>query len=108
MSTILVLLRKDIANFLRNRTAVSLTFLVPIALIYVFGWVFGLNKRKDDAPRGFPLAVVNESSNPAAQSLVDALKREATFRVVTTYRTADKADHPLTAAVAEQRIKAGD
>jgi len=36
MRTILVLVRKDLANFLRNRTAVGLTFFVPIALIYIF------------------------------------------------------------------------
>lgn len=108
MSTILVLVRKDIANFLRNRAAVSLTFVVPIALIYVFGWVFGLNKRRDDAPRGFPLAVVNESANPAAQTIIDALKHESSFRVVTDYTAPDKTPRPLTAAIAEQRIKAGD
>lgn len=107
MSTLLVLLRKDIANFLRNRAAVVLTFLVPLMLIYVFGWVFGLNKRKDEGPRGFPLAIVNESTHPGAQTLIDALKREPSFRVVTTYRAADKTERPLTAAIAEERIKAG-
>jgi ABC-2 type transport system permease protein len=108
MHILLVLVRKDIANFLRNRTAVSLTFLVPIALIYIFGWVFGLNKRQNEGPRGFPLAVVNESTHPAAQTLIAALKREPSFRVITTYRSADETERPLTAAIAEERIKAGN
>jgi ABC-2 type transport system permease protein len=107
MPTILVLLRKDIANFLRNRTAVSLTFFVPIALIYIFGQVFGLTK-KDPGPSGIRIGVVDESGNPAAQKLIAALKAETAFKVVTTYETGDKQSHPLTAAVADERIRAGD
>ncbi len=84
MHILLTLLRKDFANFFRDKAAVSLTFLVPIALIYIFGQVFGLTK-KDSGPTGIRLAVVNESENPAARMLVDALKAEKSFRVLTTY-----------------------
>ena len=66
MRIILTLLRKDFANFIRDKAAVSLTFLVPIALIYIFGQVFGLN-RKDTGPTGIRLAVVNQSDNPAGR-----------------------------------------
>ena len=83
MHILLTLLRKDFANFFRDRAAVSLTFLVPIALIYIFGQVFGLT-RKDSGPTGIRLAVVNESDNPAARTLLDALKAEKSFRVLTT------------------------
>jgi ABC-2 type transport system permease protein len=95
MHIILTLLRKDFANFIRDKTAVSLTFLVPVALIYIFGQVFGLN-RKDTGPVGIRLAVVNQSSDPAAQKLVDALKAEKSFRVVTTRVGPDKSERPLT------------
>lgn len=95
MRVIFTLVKKDLANFLRNRAAVVLTFIVPIALIYVFGQVFGLN-RKDTGPNGITLAVVNASDNPAAQKLVDALKAESAFRVRTTYVNADKSERPLT------------
>ncbi len=107
MSTLLVLLRKDIANFRRNRTALALTFLIPVVLIYIFGQVFGLNK-KDSGPSGIRLGVVNASDNPGAQRLIDALRAEPSFRVVTSYDTADKQPHPLTEANVEERIKAGD
>ncbi|MEO5959174.1 MAG: hypothetical protein ABIZ49_12090, partial [Opitutaceae bacterium] len=70
MSILLTLVRKDFANFFRNRAAFTLTFVVPIVLIYIFGQVFGLN-RKDTGPTGIRLAVVNASDNPAAQKLVD-------------------------------------
>ena len=95
MSAILTLVRKDIANFRRNRAAVVVTFLVPILLIYIFGWVFGLNQ-KDTGPTGIRLAVVNASSNPAAQKLVDALKADPAFHVITTTENPDKSQRPLT------------
>jgi ABC-2 type transport system permease protein len=83
MSILLTLIRKDIATFLRNRTAVSLTFFVPIALIYIFGQVFGIN-RHESGPVGIRLAVVNASHDPAAEKLLTALNAEAAFRLVTT------------------------
>jgi ABC-2 type transport system permease protein len=95
MSVILTLVRKDLANFRRNRAAVVVTFLVPIVLIYIFGWVFGLNQ-KDTGPTGIRLAVVNASPNPAAQKLVDALKADPAFHVITTTENPDKSIRPLT------------
>ncbi len=95
MNITLTLLRKDFANFFRDKAAVSLTFFVPIALIYIFGQVFGLN-RKDAGPVGVRLAVVNQSAEPAAQKLVDALKAEKAFRVVTTRADSNKGERLLT------------
>lgn len=94
MRILLTLLRKDFANFFRDRAAVSLTFLVPIALIYIFGQVFGLNG-KDTGPTGIRLAVVNQSDNPGAQKLVAALQAEKSFRVLTKFVNPDKSERPL-------------
>lgn len=82
MHPVLVLVRKDSTNFFRNKAAVSLTFIVPFALIYLFGQIFGVN-RSDSGPNGIPLAVVNTSDNPAAAKLVAALRAEQSFRLVT-------------------------
>lgn len=95
MSPILVLLRKDFTTFFRNKAAVSLTFIVPFALIYLFGQIFGVN-RKDSGPTGFPLAVVNASDNPAAAKLVTALQAEKSFRVITTTAAPDNTIRLLT------------
>ena len=62
MRILLVLVRKDFTTFFRNKAAVSLTFAVPFALIWLFGMVFGVNRR-DTGPSGIPLAVVNASSS---------------------------------------------
>jgi ABC-2 type transport system permease protein len=94
MHPIFVLLRKDFALFFRDRAAVSLTFLVPFALIYLFGQVFGVN-RKDSGPAGIAFAVVNQSADPAAARLVDALKAEKTFRVITQFVNPDQTTRPL-------------
>ena len=70
MSAIRALLRKDFLNFFRNKAAVSLTFAVPFVMIWLFGWIFGVN-RKDSGPAGIPVAVVDASGNPAAAALVE-------------------------------------
>jgi ABC-2 type transport system permease protein len=94
MHTLLVLLRKDFANFFNNKAAVSLTFIVPFAMIYVFGQVFGVN-RTDRGPTDIPLAVVNASNQPGAAKLVAALKSEKTFKVITEFYPAQGAPRPL-------------
>jgi ABC-2 type transport system permease protein len=95
MHPVLVLVRKDFTHFFRNKAAVSLTFIIPFVMIWLFGLVFGVN-RKDSGPSGIPLAVVNASANPAAAKLVDALRAEKSFRVITT--TDAPAQRPLTEA----------
>src|SRR5580658_6294629 len=94
MSPIPVLVRKDFALFLKDRASISLTFIVPFALIYLFGQIYHVNS-SDPGPSGIPLAVVNQSDNPAAARLVDALKREKTFEVLTKFVNDDKTTRPL-------------
>jgi ABC-2 type transport system permease protein len=94
MRAVLTLLRKDFIHFFRNKAAVSLTFIVPFAMICLFGQIFGVT-RKDSGPKGIPLAVVNASKSPAAQKLVDALMAEKSFRVITEYTLPDGKKRPL-------------
>lgn len=102
MHLVLTLLRKDFINFRKDRVAVGLTFLVPIVLIYIFGQVFGVN-RKDAGPVGIPLAIVNESRAPEIATLIGALRREAAFRVIETQDDAQGRPLPLT----EEAVRAG-
>lgn len=94
MSPIIVLVRKDFANFLSSKMAVCLTFMVPFALIWLFGLVFGVN-RKDAGPAGIPLAVINASADPGAARLVEALQAEKTFKIITAQPTGGGPDKPL-------------
>jgi ABC-2 type transport system permease protein len=95
MNAILVLLKKDFALFLKDRASISLTFLVPFALIYLFGQIYHVNS-SGPGPSGIPVAVVNQSDNPAAAKLVEALKAEKTFKVLTRFVNPDKTTRPLT------------
>jgi ABC-2 type transport system permease protein len=97
MPTLLTLLRKDFQNFIRDKAAVSLTFIVPVALIYIFGHVFGLN-RKETGPSGIRLAVVAEAPSTAAEKLTAALKAEKAFRVQTHRTMPDRTEAVLTEA----------
>jgi ABC-2 type transport system permease protein len=107
MRTILVLVRKDFINFFRNKPALLLTFVIPFVMIYLFGQIFGVN-RKDSGPRGIPLAVVNLSDNPGAAKLVASLKEEQSFRVITDFVNPDKSTRPLTEDDARAMMKATD
>lgn len=83
--------------FWRAKSAVLVTFLVPIVLIYLFGHVFGLY-RKDSGPTGIPVAIVNLSPEPAAKQLIVALQAEKAFRVLTTRDLGHGTFRPLTEA----------
>jgi ABC-2 type transport system permease protein len=107
MSPVLILLRKSLLNFSRARAAITITFAVPVVLIFLFGHVFGLFG-KDSGPKGIPLAVVNDSKVPAAQQLVDALKAEKTFRVITQATNRDGTERPLTEADVRAGLRDND
>ncbi|MDI1248652.1 MAG: ABC transporter permease [Lacunisphaera sp.] len=107
MRIILTLLQKDFARLVRDKAALSLTFIVPFALIYLFGQVFGVN-RTDTGPSGIPLAVVNESDNPAAAKLLAALQGEKAFFVVTKFVNPDKSMRPLTETDLRPMMKANN
>jgi ABC-2 type transport system permease protein len=94
MNPILVLLRKDFALLFRDRAAMSLTFVVPFVMIYLFGQIYHVNS-SDSGPAGIPVAVVNQSDNPAAARLVDALKAEKAFKVLTQFVNPDGTTRPL-------------
>ena len=76
----LLVAQRMVAPHGRAKAALILTFLVPFALIFVFGRIFG-GSGNSSGPNGVPLAVVNASDNPAALKLVEALKAEKAFDV---------------------------
>jgi len=88
MKSILVLVRKDFANFRRDRAGMLLTFLIPLILIVFFGKVFGLGGASAERP-GIPLAVVNQSTDPLVNKFIDALRKEDSFTLITTQPSAN-------------------
>ena len=107
MNAIVVLLRKDFSLMLKDKVSLSLTFVIPFAMIYLFGQIFNVNS-SNPGPTGIPVAVVNQSDDPAAAKLVDALKAEKTFKVLTKYVNADKSTRPLTEDDLRPMMRADD
>lgn len=107
MNPILVLLRKDFALLFKDKASISITFVVPFVLIYLFGQVFHVNSSQP-GPSGIRVAVVNQSDNPAAARLVEALKGETALKVVTKFVNDDKTTRPLTEADLRPLMHADD
>nr|MBA3833978.1 hypothetical protein [Chthoniobacterales bacterium] len=103
MRTILILVGSELRRFLRDKTALALTFLVPVVLIYIFGHVFGVS---GDGPAGIPLAVVSETKAPVAVAITSALRKEKAFKVITTDERT-KGAKPLTETQVRERMRAG-
>lgn len=80
MRTILLLVLKDFRLWINDRTGMALSFLVPTALILVFGMVLGGGG--GGTPSGIRILVVDEAANASSQQLVEALERESAFRII--------------------------
>jgi len=107
MNSILVLVKKDFAVVRHNRTVLVISFVIPFMLIYLFGQIFGVNQ-KDHGPSGIPLGVVNQSADPAAKGLIDALRAEPAFRVVDAANPGDPKSPALREEDLNARIRAND
>ena len=105
MRTVLILLGNELRRFLHDKAALSLTFLVPVVLIYIFGHVFGVNGG-DGGPTGIPIAVVSETDAPVAAAITGALQNEKAFKVLTAEKQGEK-EVPLTEARVREQMHAG-
>ena len=107
MRTVLVLVGNEFRRFATDKAAISLTFIVPLVLIYIFGNVFGVNS-EDRGPKGIPLAVVNETDAPASAAIVSALQKEPAFKVITSHKDANGVERVLTEAEVREMMRADD
>jgi ABC-2 type transport system permease protein len=82
LKQILSLIAKDYKLFRADRVAVSLTFIVPMLLIFIWGQVFGNVGRGDTR---LPLAFVNNSTAPIAKKLESVLDTTKSFRLIKSY-----------------------
>jgi ABC-type multidrug transport system permease subunit len=105
MRTIFILLGNEVRRFLHDKPALSLTFLVPVVLIYIFGHVFGVSGG-GSGPSGIRLAVVSETNAPVAAAITAALRKEKAFKVSTTEKVGER-ELPLTEARVREQLHAG-
>ena len=107
MRTVLVLVGNEFRRFATDKAAISLTFIVPLVLIYIFGNVFGVNS-KERGPKGIPLAVVNQTDAPAPAAIISALQKEPAFKVITSHKDANGVERVLIEAEVREMMRAGD
>lgn len=81
MKTILSLVKKDYILFWKDKMAVSLTFVIPIVLIFIFGKVFS----GASGPEKIELGFINNSDAEIAKKLERTLDTTKTFRLIKTY-----------------------
>ncbi|MGD0157242.1 MAG: ABC transporter permease [Terracidiphilus sp.] len=92
----------------RDRGAMVLSFVLPLAFFSIFAVIFG---RQSNSTPTVKLIVVDEDRSEASQDLVKGLESESSL-VVMTKPAAGKKDAPppadYTTATAETAVKAGD
>lgn len=104
---IFTIVRNGFRSLRRDRGALILSFILPIAFFSIFAVVFG-PMSADSTPR-VRVLVVDEDRSPASERLVRGLRRESAL--TTTTRPEAKAGEPApaeyTAATAEAAVKRG-
>lgn len=102
MNAIVALVLKDFRLFWKDKVAVIVTFLVPMAMITIFGFIMGGG---GGGPSGIRLLVVDEATNATSAELISVLKKEDTFRVLTERRLDDETAVPLDRDYAASLLK---
>jgi len=92
----------------RDRGALVLSFVLPLAFFSIFATIFG--KQNDTTPK-VKVILVDEDQSEASRDLVNGLKSETSLVVMTAPAAKSKKAPPpadYTAATAEAAVKAGD
>ncbi|MEX0330562.1 MAG: ABC transporter permease [Puniceicoccaceae bacterium] len=101
MRTIYALVAKDFRIFWNDRMAFVLTFFVPMALITIFGFIFG----GGGSPSGIRILVVDEAQSETSAKLIGFLQEEETFRVLTKRTISEEESVPLDREYAASLLK---
>lgn len=101
MKTVFRLFWKDMRVLLNDRVAAVLAFIVPMALILLFGFVLG---GTSGGPSGVRLFVVDQAESAASARLLAALREETAFHVIHRQTEEDGTDAPLTEETARRLL----
>lgn len=102
-----VLALKDLKSFVRDRSALMLSVLVPIALVTVFGWIMAYAFGGSSGMPKVVLHVIDDSGTSEGEQLVARLEKHEMLRVK---RILSKDGKPITDpnAMAEKIVRDGD
>ena len=104
---IFAIVRTALTALRRDRAALALSFVLPVAFFSIFAAIFG--GRHDTIPQ-VRVVVVDEDHSVASRNLVRGLEREGSLVVTTRPESKDKTRPApdYTAATAEAAVKAGE
>ncbi|HYA62576.1 MAG TPA: ABC transporter permease [Candidatus Sulfotelmatobacter sp.] len=104
---IVPIIRTAMVSLRRDRAALALSFILPIAFFSIFAVIFG--GRRNTVPK-ITVIVVDEDQSHTSQRLVKAMEREGSLVIRTRPASKKKGAEPpeYTAATAEAAVKAGD
>ena len=104
---ILPIIRTALVSLRRDKGALALSFILPIAFFSIFAIIFG--GQRDSVPK-IRVIVVDEDQSYVSQKLVTGLEHEDSLVIRTRPAPNSKGDQPpeYTAATAEAAVKAGD
>ena len=105
MHTTLTLIQKELALFLKDKAAIVLTFLVPFLLIYIMGNIFSGSGENGGLSSSIKLAVFDESGEPAADTLIQALQNEDGLQLITNQPGPKETRLPFTRESIQQGIE---
>ncbi len=105
MKNLISLIKKDYVLFWNDKVAVALTFIVPAALILVFGSIFG---GSGGNASGIKLAFLNQSDSKIAKKIESTLDTTKTFQIIKTYTNVDGKDIPFDTTSIKNYIINGD
>ena len=97
------LAHKDLRVFLRDRSAVMLTFVVPIALVTVFGWIMTYAFGGGSGMPKVSLWIVDNANSEQSHAMIDSLRQSAMLRVLP-----DGKGKPITDGKLRTMINDGD
>jgi ABC-2 type transport system permease protein len=102
---IFAIVRTALISLRRDRGALALSFVLPIAFFTIFAVIFA--GRRDITPR-ITIIVVDEDHSDASQKLVDGLRHES-LSIITRPSSKQGVQQPdYTPVTAEAAVKAGD
>ncbi len=101
------IMRTALVSLRRDRAALALSFILPIAFFSIFAVIFG--GRRDTEPK-ITVIVVDQDQSHASHELVKGLEHEGSLVVMTRPAANSKNAQPpeYTAATAEAAVRAGD
>ncbi|MGA2623729.1 MAG: ABC transporter permease [Bacteroidota bacterium] len=106
MKTILQLIRKDYKLFWSDRRAVTMTFIIPIALIIIWGAIFGNIDSGGNAAK-LHIAFLNSSTSLIGKKIERVLDSSKTFVVIKSYKDENSKRVPFDTASIQNYVRRG-